>query len=270
MTHTVANDEKTNARFRQNKPNQYQVLVNDDNTDEFKDIRTLYIISNVLGLKSKSSPSKKYDSQESEHNDDVELLLKELGDKGKIEEHKRYFQDTQDNDYESLSNLRIKRMRESIESPVFGSSKIDSYGSQRNLIRGITLTSKDELENAVPRKPMNGMFKKQLRHFSFNESENSSFPSSYNQSIKRQESINSKTSGASNRTSNFKALQKQRKSNSSGKSSGIYKSPQGFKNHLKAIANLVGADKNVLPLPADNPHTYNTKNSRFHKKRNTF
>lgn len=164
----------------------------------------------------------------------------------------KYFQEAHDNDYESLSNLRIKRMRDSIESPVFG-SKIDSYQSQRNLVRGFTMTSKDELEQANPKKPSNQIFKKQLRHFSFNESENSSFPSSYNNSIIRQESLNSKDTQNSNRTSNFRALQHQRKSNSSSKSGSYYKSPQGFKNHLKTIAQLVGADKNVLSLPEGTP-----------------
>ena len=39
-------------------------------------------------------------------------------------------------------------MRDSIESPSFN-SKFDSYQSQRNIIRGLTITSKDELEQAV-------------------------------------------------------------------------------------------------------------------------
>ena len=43
-------------------------------------------------------------------------------------------------------------MRDSIESPVFG-SKVESYQSQRNMLRGLTITSKDELEQAVSKKP---------------------------------------------------------------------------------------------------------------------
>ena len=136
-------------------------------------------------------------------------------------------------------------MRDSIESPMFGSSKVDSYQSQRNIIRGLTITSKDELEQAVPKKPTGLLFQKQPRHFSFNESEQSSFPSSYT-SIKRQESLNSKETSNSNKTSNFKPLN-QRISGSSGNASQKVQ-PSMFKNHLKSIASLVGADQNSIAL----------------------
>jgi len=139
-----------------------------------------------------------------------------------------------ESEYETLGNLRMKRMRESLESPVFG-SKIDSFQSQRNLGRGLTLTSKDELESAQP--PSTQLFKKKLRFFSFHESDNSSFPSSHNNSAYGHET--SKGSNNSNKTSNFKGLQKNsRKSNSSGKNAKLLTNPKNFKNHLKSIAFL--------------------------------
>lgn len=161
-------------------------------------------------------------------------------------EEQKFFEEI--NEYESLRNLRIKRMRDSIESPVFG-SKAESYQSQRNVIRGLTITSKDELDHAVPRKPTGSIFQKQPRHFSFNESEQSSFPSSYN-SIKRQESINSKGTANSNKTSNFKTLNKRVSGSSASGQQRIQ--PSLFKNHLKSIASLVGADQNVLALSKSN------------------
>lgn len=94
---------------------------------------------------------------------------------------------------------------------------------------------------------------KQLRHFSFNESENSSFPSSYNTSIHRQESLNSKaTSNKSKRTSNFKVPRSDRKSDFSDNGNSKYSNPINIKNHLKSIAQFVGADRNMLSLPQDN------------------
>jgi hypothetical protein len=217
------------------------------------------VIASNFGMPPSPHHTKTYSQDTSEHNEDVELFLKDLMKNKEIEENK-FFNVAGGDDYETLSNLRMKRMRESIESPVFG-SKADSYQSQRNIIRGLTMTSKDELEHAAPRLPPDQLFKKQLRHFSFNESENSSFPSSYHaSSIKRQESLNSNNTSNSNRTSNFKALQIQRKSGSSGKNSSGYKNPIGFKNHLKSIAQIVGADKNVLPLPQDSPYHVNFMN----------
>lgn len=237
------------SRMRLHKASPYLSIVNDDKQEDFQKVRVLYIINNTAGFKEKLRASKQFTSYESEPSEDVELLLKNLMNKKEIEEHK-FFQETYGNDYESLSNLRIKRLRESLESPVFG-SKASDYQSQRNLIRGMTVTSKDELEHAFQTKPINQIFQKQKRHFSFNESENSSFPSSYNTSIARQESLNSKATNQSNRTPNFNLSHQVRirKSASSSKKGSVYKSPIGFKNHLKSIAHLVGADKNVLPLP---------------------
>lgn len=172
--------------------------------EEFKKIKTLYVISNSIVHKQKSL-EKVYSSNNSEANEDVELLLRNLMSNQEIEEHK-YFDEIQEDEYESLKALRSKRMRESLESPMFG-SKIDSYQSQKQmgLLRGITITSKDELEQAVSTKHLSAIFQKQKRHFSFNESENSSFPSSYN-SYKRQESMNSKGTHDSNKTSNFMTI----------------------------------------------------------------
>ena len=96
------------------------------------------------------------------------------------------------------------------------------------------------------------IFQKQLRHFSFNESEDSSFPSSYN-SIRRQESINSKGTQNSNKTSNFVATIR-RASNSSTKDRQRI-APSLLKNHLKSIASLVGADSNILGLPKSGSYT---------------
>jgi len=140
-------------------------------------------------------------------------------------------------------------MGESLESPVFG-TKVGQHLSQRNVVRGLIGHARDELENASYKQPPSHIFKKQLRHFSFNESEHSSFPSSYNTSINRQESLNSNNTTNSNRTSNFNVLKTKRISGSSGnKSSNNYKNPIGFKNHLKSIAQIVGVDKNMLNLP---------------------
>lgn len=251
MTKTLANEgDMQTSRMRLNKSNPYQTIIDDDKQEDFQKVRVLYIINNTAGFKEKLRASKQFTSYESEPSEDVELLLKNLMNKKEIEEHK-FFQETYGNDYESLSNLRIKRLRESLESPVFG-SKTGDYQSQRNIIRGMTITSKDELEHAFQTKPISQIFQKQKRHFSFNESENSSFPSSYNTSIARQESLNSKgTNQSSSRTPNFNLSHqvKIRKSASSLKKGSVFKSPLGFQNHLKSIAHLVGADKNVLPLP---------------------
>lgn len=90
MTRTLANDnDLTSSRIRKNKIKQYQSLVdNNEDPEDFSQIRTLYIISNVIGVKSKSHPSKQYSSNESEANEDVELLLKDLMNKKDLEENK--------------------------------------------------------------------------------------------------------------------------------------------------------------------------------------
>ena len=256
MTKTLENQKDiSQRRIRKSQINQYELIVNRDNKEEFEEIRTLYIINNVFPPKEKRSTklSKPLSSIESETNEDVEKLLQDLLNKN-VEEHK-FFQNntfTSNNDYENLSSLRMKRLRESIESPVFG-SKVDSYQSQKNLGRGMTLTSKDELDHAQTSKQVSQMFKKKMRNFSFHDSENSSFPSSYTNSILRQDTLNSKGTNTSNKTSNFNVVKKnKRKSNSSRKSGKKYGNPKNFKNHLKTIAQLVGADKNVLPLPQEN------------------
>lgn len=139
-------------------------------------------------------------------------------------------------------------MRESLESPVFG-SRDEAYQFQRQYIRRMTNTSKDELEQAQTRKNYGSIFQKQQRHFSFAESDGSSFPSSYKNSIIRQESLNSKGTHNSLKTPNFISGVGHRRSTKDAPDFGPRKSPGRFKNHLKAIAQLVGADQNTLVIP---------------------
>lgn len=165
VTKTLANEnELAKKRIKKallgqinlvNQPSEYQLLADIEQKTEFDEIRTLYIINNAVPS-NLGKAAKQYSSNESEPNEDVELLLKGLMNRKEIEETKMFREG--DNEYESLGNLRIKRMRDSIESPVFG-SKFDSYQSQRNMVRGFTMTSKDELDNAVSKKPVNQMFK---------------------------------------------------------------------------------------------------------------
>ena len=194
--------------------------------------------------------SRQFSSKSSDINEDVEILLKEMMSRQSLEENK--FFNTNMDQHETLSNLRIKRMRESIESPVFG-TRDDAYQFQRNFIRKITNNSRDELENAQSRKNYGSIFQKQQRHFSFAESENSSFPSSYKNSILRQESINSRGTQKSNKTPNFiGAARNSRSKIKQSEPNFGYKSPSRFKNHLKAIAQLVGVEQNALVLPKKN------------------
>lgn len=94
------------------------------------------------------------------------------------------------------------------------------------------------------------MFQSYKRHFSFNGSENSSFLSSQ-KSVKRQETINSKGTIGSNRTSTFKikAQRSKREGEASSKRGSMVKDPTKFKYHLKAIALMVDADKPSLLTP---------------------
>jgi hypothetical protein len=193
--------------------------------------------------------SKQFLSNESEQCEDVELLLKDLMNRKDLEETKMF--QNEDHDYESLGNLRKIRMRDSIESPVFG-SKVDDFQSQRNLLNGVNLAGKDELEGVFPKRQTNNMFKKNKRHFSFVESELSSLPSSEIISNKRRESLNSKaTSNYSDKTPNFRVLKAQRISESSGMSKSRYFNPSNNKSNLESISESVGANKNMLSLPPD-------------------
>lgn len=193
--------------------------------------------------------SKQFPSVDSEQCEDVELLLKDLMNRKDLEETKMFH--NEEHDYESLGNLRVKRMRESIESPVFGNG-VDSFQSQKNLVNGFNLTAKDELENVFQKRPINHIFKKKKRHFSFNESDISSFPSSYSNSNNRRESLNSKTtSNYSDKTPNFKALNHKRISESSGMSKSKYYNLANSKSNLESISETVEAHKNMLSLPPD-------------------
>jgi hypothetical protein len=157
----------------------------------------------------------------------------------------------EDHDYESLGNLRKIRLRESIESPMFGSNN-DSFQSQKNLVKGFGLTGKDELEGVFSKRQTNHIFQKNKRHFSFCESELSSFPSSDINSNNRRESLNSKTtSNNSDKTPNFRALKAQRISGSSGMSKSKFNNPLNNKRNLESISESVGANKNMLSLPPD-------------------
>lgn len=147
----------------------------------------------------------------------------------------------------------MKRIRESIDSPVFGSNHAESFQSQRNIIRGLTITSKDELDHAVSRKPTSSIFQKKLRHFSFNESEASSFPSSYN-SIRRQESINSKATQNSNKTSNF-ISPGNNKSSIRLSNDKVKISPSLINNHFKPLAIKTKADQGNSGLPVISSNT---------------
>lgn len=208
---------------------------------------------NLLLLREKGPQMiNKHSSDETESNEDVEITFKELMNVKSFEEHKLFHNPSShqsESEYETLGNLRMKRMRESLESPVFG-SKMDSWPSQKNVIWGLTLTSKDELENAHPKKPSGQIFKKKLRFYSFHETDNSSFPSSHNTLGLNNNTPNSIGSNSSNRTSNFNVKKREnKKSNLSRKSGKLLKNPKNFKNHLKSIAFLVGAHQNILPIP---------------------
>lgn len=237
--------------------------------EDYKKQRTLYVISNAM-VKVEEKPliSKEFSSKNSDINEDVELLLKEMMNKKEIEENK-YFSAKNLDQYESLSNLRIKRMRESLESPVFGTYE-ETYKKQRNYIRQFTNNSnQDELDQANTRKNYGSIFQKQHRHFSFAESENSSFPSSYTKnSILRQESLNSKGTVNSLTSPYFNVVSKKDKDPTFNSN----KSPSRFKNHLRAIAKLVGADQNTLVIPKNG--SFNAGNTKsdpqaYMRKRNT-
>jgi hypothetical protein len=164
--------------------------------------------------------SKQFLNNESEQCEDVELLLKDLMNRKDLEETKMF--NNNDHDYESLGNLRKIRMRDSIESPVFGNT-VNDFQSQKNLVKGLSFTGKDEIEGVFPKRQTSNMFKKNKRHFSFVESELSSLPSSYSNSNNKRESLNSKNaSNYSDKTPNFKTLKAERISESTGMSKSRY------------------------------------------------
>ena len=142
----MTNDgDMSSMRLRNNQPkDQYKINLDTQRMEGFKCTRLLYIINNMPTPEVIPLASPGLSSKTSDANEDVELLLKEMMNKKELEENK-IFGEKELDEYESLRNLRIKRMRDSVESPVFGSNR-SSYQSQRSLIRGLTITSKDELE----------------------------------------------------------------------------------------------------------------------------
>ena len=169
-------NDMSSIRLRINQVKQMKNSLDFQKLEGFKKQRLLYIINNEIKEERGPLIARQYSSKNSDINEDVEMLLKEMMGRHDTEENK-FFGEVNMDEYDSLRNLRLKRMRDSIESPMFG-SKRDTFQSQRNLIRGLTVTSKDELEQANTKKNYGGIFQKQKRHFSFAESENSSFPSS--------------------------------------------------------------------------------------------
>mmetsp|Transcript_35291 Transcript_35291/g.34952 ORF Transcript_35291/g.34952 Transcript_35291/m.34952 type:complete len:156 (-) Transcript_35291:625-1092(-) len=143
MTKTLQKEEDEPPTKLGSSKEAYQLLSNPEHCEEFQEIRTLFIISRL---------PKRQSSYETENQEDMGLSIQEILNQksfDKFNQNNESFkhESKRTSEYSSISKLRMKKIRESIESPDFG-SKGSSFVTQKNLSKALSVSSRDELENA--------------------------------------------------------------------------------------------------------------------------